>query len=286
MMNKKSLGKGLGALISDQKSNESSAENDIQKVNIDKIDPNPYQPRKELNQERLEELSQSIQKHGLLQPVTLRSKEDGFYQLIAGERRWKAAKLSGLDEITAIIQDCSQQQMMEMALIENLQREDLNPIEEAKAYKKLIGKFDLTQAEVADSVGKSRSAIANSLRLLNLVPEIQDYVSRETLTVGHARALLALDTTTEQKEVAKEVIENNLSVRETENLVKNLTTEKKKDEQKESKSRDPNIIAIEDRLRKSLGTEVSVKQEEDRGEIIIEYYSDEELTRLLEFLEE
>lgn len=216
-MSKKRLGKGLGALISDQNPQEDTAKNSIQKVNVDKIDPNPYQPRNEFNQERLKELSRSIQKHGLLQPITLRSKEDGSYQLIAGERRWRAAKLGGLDEIAAIIQDCSQQQMMEIALIENLQREDLDPIEEAKAYNKLIAKFDLTQAKVAESVGKSRSAIANSLRLLNLAPEIQKYVSRETLTVGHARALLALETSAEQKEVAKEVIENSLSVRETEN---------------------------------------------------------------------
>ncbi|ADL13823.1 ParB/RepB/Spo0J family partition protein [Acetohalobium arabaticum] len=286
-MSKKRLGKGLGALISDQNPQEDTAKNSIQKVNVDKIDPNPYQPRNEFNQERLKELSRSIQKHGLLQPITLRSKEDGSYQLIAGERRWRAAKLGGLDEIAAIIQDCSQQQMMEIALIENLQREDLDPIEEAKAYNKLIAKFDLTQAKVAESVGKSRSAIANSLRLLNLAPEIQKYVSRETLTVGHARALLALETSAEQKEVAKEVIENSLSVRETEKLVKNLTTKEKKNQKKkkESKRRDPNIAAIEDRLRKSLGTEVSVKEGKDKGQIVIEYYSDEELARLLEFLE-
>ncbi|MBM7624313.1 ParB family chromosome partitioning protein [Sporohalobacter salinus] len=284
-MSKKRLGKGLGALISDKKPEGNSSEKGIQKVKVNKIEPNPYQPRKEFNQKRLEELSQSIKKHGLLQPVTLRSKEDNSYQLIAGERRWRAAKLSGLDEITAIIQDCSQQQMMEIALIENLQREDLDPIEEAKAYNKLIDKFDLTQSKVAESVGKSRSSIANSLRLLNLPSEIQDYVSRETLTVGHARALLSLSTNAEQKEVAKEVIENNLSVRETEKLVKNLTTDKKREKKKKSKKRDPNIVAIEDRLRRSLGTEVSVKRGKDKGEIIIEYYSDEELTRLLEFLE-
>lgn len=287
-MSENRLGKGLGALIPDKKSSEDVPKNEVKKIDIDKIEPNPYQPREDFDEGLLEDLSNSIREHGLIQPITLRKKENDKYQLVAGERRWRAAKLAGLEEISAVIQDYSSQQMMEIALIENLQREDLNPIEEAQAYKKLIEEFDLIQAEVAESVGKSRSAISNFLRLLNLPPKVQEYVSRETLTVGHARTLLALETDNEQEEVAKEVIENGLSVRETEKLVKNLTTEETEKEQNKKgqkvSRRDPDVVAIEDRLRKRLGTQVNIKHGKDKGQIVIEYYSDEELARVLEVL--
>ncbi|KXS44065.1 MAG: chromosome partitioning protein, ParB family [Candidatus Frackibacter sp. T328-2] len=285
-MSEKRLGRGLGALIPSQ-SSEGESKNEIKKIDIEKINSNPYQPREDFNEELLEDLSYSIQEHGLIQPITVREKARGKYQLVAGERRWRAAKLAGLDEIAAIVQRYSNQQMMEVALIENLQREDLNPIEEAKAYKRLIEEFDLIQAEVAESVGKSRSAISNSLRLLNLAPEVQEFVSRETLTVGHARTLLALDTFEEQSEVAKEIIENGLSVRETERLIKNLTTDEVEKEKKKTdhKQKDPNITVIEDRLRKRLGTPVNIKHGKNKGQIVIEYYSEEELARVLEYLD-
>jgi len=285
-VSEKRLGRGLGALIPSQ-SSEGESKNEIKKIDIEKINSNPYQPREDFNEELLEDLSYSIQEHGLIQPITVREKARGKYQLVAGERRWRAAKLAGLDEIAAIVQRYSNQQMMEVALIENLQREDLNPIEEAKAYKRLIEEFDLIQAEVAESVGKSRSAISNSLRLLNLAPEVQEFVSRETLTVGHARTLLALDTFEEQSEVAKEIIENGLSVRETERLIKNLTTDEVEKEKKKTdhKQKDPNITVIEDRLRKRLGTPVNIKHGKNKGQIVIEYYSEEELARVLEYLD-
>ncbi|SEM64249.1 chromosome segregation DNA-binding protein [Candidatus Frackibacter sp. WG12] len=285
-MSEKRLGRGLGALIPSQ-SSEGESKNEIKKIDIEKINSNPYQPREDFNEELLEDLSYSIQEHGLIQPITVREKARGKYQLVAGERRWRAAKLAGLDEIAAIVQRYSNQQMMEVALIENLQREDLNPIEEAKAYKRLIEEFDLIQAEVAESVGKSRSAISNSLRLLNLAPKVQEFVSRETLTVGHARTLLALDTFEEQSEVAKEIIENGLSVRETERLIKSLTTDEVEKEKKKTdhKQKDPNITVIEDRLRKRLGTPVNIKHGKNKGQIVIEYYSEEELARVLEYLD-
>ncbi|WP_090003482.1 MULTISPECIES: ParB/RepB/Spo0J family partition protein [unclassified Candidatus Frackibacter] len=286
MVSEKRLGRGLGALIPSQ-SSEGESKNEIKKIDIEKINSNPYQPREDFNEELLEDLSYSIQEHGLIQPITVREKARGKYQLVAGERRWRAAKLAGLDEIAAIVQRYSNQQMMEVALIENLQREDLNPIEEAKAYKRLIEEFDLIQAEVAESVGKSRSAISNSLRLLNLAPKVQEFVSRETLTVGHARTLLALDTFEEQSEVAKEIIENGLSVRETERLIKSLTTDEVEKEKKKTdhKQKDPNITVIEDRLRKRLGTPVNIKHGKNKGQIVIEYYSEEELARVLEYLD-
>jgi len=285
-VSEKRLGRGLGALIPSQ-SSEGESKNEIKKIDIEKINSNPYQPREDFNEELLEDLSYSIQEHGLIQPITVREKARGKYQLVAGERRWRAAKLAGLDEIAAIVQRYSNQQMMEVALIENLQREDLNPIEEAKAYKRLIEEFDLIQAEVAESVGKSRSAISNSLRLLNLAPKVQEFVSRETLTVGHARTLLALDTFEEQSEVAKEIIENGLSVRETERLIKSLTTDEVEKEKKKTdhKQKDPNITVIEDRLRKRLGTPVNIKHGKNKGQIVIEYYSEEELARVLEYLD-
>ncbi|SDC43931.1 chromosome segregation DNA-binding protein [Candidatus Frackibacter sp. WG11] len=285
-MSEKRLGRGLGALIPSQ-SSEGESKNEIKKIDIEKINSNPYQPREDFNEELLEDLSYSIQEHGLIQPITVIEKARGKYQLVAGERRWRAAKLAGLDEIAAIVQRYSNQQMMEVALIENLQREDLNPIEEAKAYKRLIEEFDLIQAEVAESVGKSRSAISNSLRLLNLAPKVQEFVSRETLTVGHARTLLALDTFEEQSEVAKEIIENGLSVRETERLIKSLTTDEVEKEKKKTdhKQKDPNITVIEDRLRKRLGTPVNIKHGKNKGQIVIEYYSEEELARVLEYLD-
>ncbi|WP_089748866.1 ParB/RepB/Spo0J family partition protein [Candidatus Frackibacter sp. WG11] len=286
MVSEKRLGRGLGALIPSQ-SSEGESKNEIKKIDIEKINSNPYQPREDFNEELLEDLSYSIQEHGLIQPITVIEKARGKYQLVAGERRWRAAKLAGLDEIAAIVQRYSNQQMMEVALIENLQREDLNPIEEAKAYKRLIEEFDLIQAEVAESVGKSRSAISNSLRLLNLAPKVQEFVSRETLTVGHARTLLALDTFEEQSEVAKEIIENGLSVRETERLIKSLTTDEVEKEKKKTdhKQKDPNITVIEDRLRKRLGTPVNIKHGKNKGQIVIEYYSEEELARVLEYLD-
>ncbi|SJZ80093.1 ParB/RepB/Spo0J family partition protein [Selenihalanaerobacter shriftii] len=285
-MSKKRLGRGLDALIPNGDSG-SVPENEIKKIDINKIESNPYQPREEFNDELLEDLSYSIKEHGLIQPITVKEEEKGVYQLVAGERRWRAAKLAGLDKIAAVVQDYSPQQMMEVALIENLQREDLNPLEEAKAYQRLIEEFDLIQAEVAESVGKSRSTISNSLRLLNLAPKIQEYVSHETLTVGHARTLLALDTFKEQESVAKEIIENELSVRETERLIKELTSDEheKEEVKKEIKEKDPNIIAIEDRLRKRLGTKVNINHGSDKGKIVIEYYSDEELARVLEHLD-
>ncbi|MCK8824538.1 ParB/RepB/Spo0J family partition protein [Fuchsiella alkaliacetigena] len=288
-MSEKRLGRGLEALIPTPDSTDSSQQGEVKMVEVEEIKPNPYQPREGFDKKLLEELSVSIREHGLIQPVTLRKKGDGGYQLVAGERRWKGAKLAGLESIPAIIQDYNEQQMMEVALIENLQREDLNPIEEAKAYQKLIDEFDLIQAEVAERVGKSRSAIANSLRLLNLAPELQKDLADNRLTVGHVRALLTFDDFVKQKEVAKELIENELTVRETERLIKKLTAENSNSGDKSKKEvtkKDPNLVMIEDSLRKKLGTQVSIKDGEEKGQIVIEYYSTKDLDRILTILKD
>ncbi|WP_372494139.1 ParB/RepB/Spo0J family partition protein [Fuchsiella alkaliacetigena] len=289
MVSEKRLGRGLEALIPTPDSTDSSQQGEVKMVEVEEIKPNPYQPREGFDKKLLEELSVSIREHGLIQPVTLRKKGDGGYQLVAGERRWKGAKLAGLESIPAIIQDYNEQQMMEVALIENLQREDLNPIEEAKAYQKLIDEFDLIQAEVAERVGKSRSAIANSLRLLNLAPELQKDLADNRLTVGHVRALLTFDDFVKQKEVAKELIENELTVRETERLIKKLTAENSNSGDKSKKEvtkKDPNLVMIEDSLRKKLGTQVSIKDGEEKGQIVIEYYSTKDLDRILTILKD
>ncbi|MDK2877734.1 MAG: ParB family transcriptional regulator, chromosome partitioning protein [Thermoanaerobacteraceae bacterium] len=277
-MNKRGLGKGLSALIPmDDKEQEN-----VQDIKISEIKANKNQPRKKFDEEKIRELSDSIKEHGVLQPIIVR-KKDGGYELVAGERRWRAAQKAGIEKIPAIIKDLSDADVMEIALIENLQREDLNPLEEAEAYKKLIDEFGMTQEELSKRVGKSRSQIANTVRLLNLDEEIKKLISEEKLTAGHARALLAIEDKKERLKIAKKISESNMSVRETEETVKIKTQEKKKNKNQEI---NPVFIDITEKLQRALGTRVKVKGTEKRGKIEIEYYSEDELERILETIAE
>ncbi len=271
-MDKNRLGKGLGALLSENKGDEtknvsSSKENTIVNLYVEKIEPNPFQPRQEFDQQSLEELASSIKENGVLQPITVRKAKPEVYQLVTGERRWRACKLIGVKKVPAIVKDYSDNQMMEIALIENLQREDLNPIEEAQAYKTMIEEFDLTQEKVAKKVGKSRSSIANVVRLLNLAPKVQMFVSRETITMGHARALLSLDNNDLQIKAAEHVMKNNLSVRETEKYISriknknNNKNDKKEEKSKKQNSLDEKWLKAKQRMSSYLDTEVEVKNQ-------------------------
>lgn len=281
-MSKNRLGKGLGALINDAVFEEdSSTSGRLREIYVQQIEPNPFQPRQEFDQEELKELADSIKENGIIQPITVRQIKPDLYQLVTGERRWRASRMIGLSKIPAIIKDYDDRQMMETALIENIQREDLNPIEEAQAYQRMMEEFGLTQEDVASKVGKSRSSIANIVRLLNLSPKVQVYVSRETLSMGHARALLAIKNPEEQIQVADYIIKNNLSVRETEKFVHsfNKEMEKKKEKavtQNKKTVLGPEWIKAQEELSRLLGTKVKIKNNNNKKVITIECdnYSD------------
>lgn len=288
-MNKnRGLGKGLGALIPELEEENLEAQ---QVVDINLIVPNPYQPRKEFSDEKLNELAESIRIHGIIQPLLVREYQ-GKYQLIAGERRLRAAKLVGLTEVPIVIREMTDQVMMEVALVENLQREDLNPIEEAEAYRRLMEEFKITQDEIAKRVGRSRPAIANTLRLLNLPLEIQSDLAKGTLTMGHARPLLSLKTPEEQLRFWQIIQKEQLTVRQTEEMIRQAIdqtdvsreTKRSTKQQKAKINRDPNLLQIEEELQLSLGTKVVIKPEKVGGKIEINYYSDEDFERLCERL--
>lgn len=272
-MSKRRLGRGLSALIPDADDEDGARE-----VELGLIKPNPYQPRTEFDDQKLEELARSIEEHGVIQPIIVRKKDDG-YELVAGERRWRAAKKAGISKIPAIVKEYSDSQMLEIALLENLQREDLNPIEEATAYKQLIEDLGITQEALSKRIGKSRSVIANSIRLLNLPEEIQNLLAKGKITTGHARALLSLDNEKEQKQMAQKILEKDLTVREIERLVK-----KPKKQNKRKERTNPLITHLEDRLKQFFGTKVKVRSGKNKGKIEIEYYSEEDLERILELV--
>ncbi len=288
---KKALGRGLGAFFDDvsgenaMKISDKAADADsgVMKIKLRDIEPNPEQPRRKFEKEKLEALAQSIKEHGLIQPILVKKQENGMYTIIAGERRWRASKIAGLSEVPCIEGEYTEQEVMEIALIENLQREDLNPIEESEGYQKLIETFGLKQEEVAGRVGKSRSAVANSLRLNNLCAEIKKMVIDKELSQGHARTLLAVTKKEDQLSLAKKIIESGLNVRQTEKMVSMFLTEKpkkqkpKKDENIESYFRD-----LENNLSKVLGTKVLIKNGKNKGKIEIEYYSNKDLENILE----
>ncbi|WP_435619808.1 ParB/RepB/Spo0J family partition protein [Thermoanaerobacterium thermosulfurigenes] len=276
MNNKRGLGRGLQALIPEI--DEESAKG-VEYIKISDIEPNQFQPRKHFDDESLKELSDSIKEHGIIQPIIVRRNDFG-YQIVAGERRWRAAKLAGLKEVPAIVKDFDDQKVMEIALIENLQREDLNPIDEAKAYKSLMEQFNLTQEEISKRVGKSRSSIANSIRLLNLDEEVQNMLMEGKITTGHAKVILALQDAEKQNMIAKKIVDKNLNVRDTENLIKEVTSSKKK-KRKES---DAYIKEIEDNFCRFFGTKVKIIHGKNKGKILIEYYSEEDLSRLTELI--
>ncbi len=272
------LGRGLEALIPVDPKTEEGKE--TTSIPLRLIDPNPYQPRRQFDQESLEELAQSIELHGVLQPVIVR-KAGRRYQLLAGERRCRAAERAGLVEIPALVKELNDREMMELSIVENLQREDLNPLDEARGYEQLVKQLDLTQEEVAQRVGRSRSHVANTLRLLQLPPSLQELVSRETISAGHARALLAVNDPVKQQELAEIVVKRGLNVRQTEELVKRQQPHVSRETKKQ---RPVEIVDLEQRLASSLGTQVRLLPGRKRGKIEIVYYDNEELERLLELL--
>ncbi|MDD7147145.1 MAG: ParB/RepB/Spo0J family partition protein [Lachnospiraceae bacterium] len=290
------LGKGLDSLIpntigeSKKKSvgKETGTENGNNAetfVKITKVEPNREQPRKNFNEDALQELADSIKEHGILQPILVKDRKD-HYEIIAGERRWRAAKLAGLKEVPVIIRDLSDQEIVEIALIENIQREDLNPIEEAQAYKRLLTEFNLKQDEVAERVSKSRTAVTNSMRLLKLCDEVQQMVIDDMISTGHARAILSIENPEEQYTLAQRIFDEKLSVRDVEKLVKNLNKPKIEKVKKE-KNESLEIIYQEraNKLKDVLGTKVAVSSKGDgAGKIEIEFFSHEDFDRLMEIL--
>ena len=257
-----------------------------QTLNINRIEPNKNQPRKEFNEDALQELADSIKQFGVIEPLVVVERK-GYYELIAGERRWRAARLAGLKEVPVVIKDYDDQQIVEIALIENIQREDLNPIEEAHAYERLIQEFNLTQDEVAERVSKSRTTVTNALRLLKLTEKVQQMLIDDMLSTGHVRALITIADPQLQYETAMYIFDKKLSVRETESYVKKLLNKKPKE--KTSEKEDPELSflykAIENRLKESLGTKTTIKAKtKDSGKIEIEYYSQEDLERITQLL--
>ncbi len=283
-MAKRGLGKGMSAFLDETIVDAVESAESVRSLKLTDVEPNKNQPRKKFDKEQLEALADSIREHGVISPIVVVKSALG-YEIVAGERRWRAARLAGLKEIPAIVRDYSEQELSEVALIENIQRQDLNPIEEASSYNSLMTKFNLTQEQISQKVGKSRSAVANSLRLLSLEPEIQSYVIDGSITEGHARCLLAVSGTVIREFIINRIIEDGLSVRQTEKLAKDLSDTTPK----QTKAKAPNQTDIElERIRKKieerLGTKVSINHGRKKGRIEIEYYGNRDLDRLLELL--
>ena len=281
-MEKKALGKGLGALLPDSLPKILPIERETtQEVPLDRIVPNRYQPRRRFDPDELAQLSESVKKNGLLQPVLVRRKADGIFELIAGERRYRAAKSAGLKSIPAVVRNSSDEQAMELALIENLQREDLNPIEEARAYHRLVTEFGLTQESLAQRFGKDRSSIANSLRLLNLPNEIHGLIESLEISMGHAKVLLGLSRPELQVKLARRIIEGQLSVRQTEQLI---ASELRAGKSKAAARRLTVYSDLEEKLRKRLGTKVTISKRRKGGRIEIHYFEPADLDRLTDMI--
>ena len=289
-VNKRGLGKGLDTMIPPVKNEKKSEKGDPAKgpetlVNITKVEPNREQPRKNFDEDALLELSESIKQYGLLQPILVQDRKD-YFEIIAGERRWRAAKLAGLKQVPVIIKNLTDQEIVEISLIENIQRENLNPIEEAQAYKRLLNEFHLKQDEVAERVSKSRTAVTNSMRLLKLSDDVQRMVIDEMITTGHARALLGVEDPAEQYNLAQRIFDEKLSVREVEKIVKNMGKPAKPKKQKvDDKSMQVIYDDISEKLKTQLGTKVNIVPKEDgSGKIEIEFYSHDELDRILDLM--
>ena len=288
------LGKGLDSLIPDTgktaekvKVVEKVVEKPIEiKLKINQVEPNREQPRKVFDEESLQELAESIKQFGVLQPLIVQKRKD-YYEIIAGERRWRASKLAGLKEVPVIIKEFSEQEILEISLIENIQRENLNPIEEAMAYKKLLEEFHLKQDEVAERVSKSRTAVTNSMRLLKLDEQVQQMVISDMISTGHARALLAIEDKEQQLMLAQKIFDEKLSVRETEKLIKMLKAPKKEEKDPASDHKSFIYTDLEEKLKNVIGTKVSINPKKNgKGKIEIEYYSEEELERIFDLLME
>ncbi|NLK74944.1 MAG: ParB/RepB/Spo0J family partition protein [Clostridiales bacterium] len=294
---RKGLGKGLDSMIpekldkvsSNSKKNSTKKEENVSRetfININEIEPNKSQPRKRFDEDTLMELADSIKQYGIIQPLILQ-KKDKYYEIIAGERRWRAARLAGVKKVPAIIKDYTEQETMEIALIENIQREDLNPIEEAQAYQRLITEFNLKQDELAEKISKSRTAVTNTLRLLKLDHRVQQMIIDDMISSGHARALLSIEDKENQYIVACKVFDEKMSVRDTEKLVKKILNAKQvKEEIAVTTDYDVIYKDIEERIRKVIGTKVTIQRNKNnKGKIVIDYYSGEELERIIELFE-
>lgn len=283
------LGAGIDVLIPDNNTSEGSNAG-IKEVDINKVEPDKNQPRKNFDEDDLESLADSIKQYGVIDPLLVQDKGD-YYEIVGGERRWRASKKAGLKKVPVIIREFTDEEKVLIALIENTQRTDLNPIEEATTYKRLMEEFNLTQDEVADRVSKSRPAVSNALRLLNLSDEVQQLLAERTISSGHARALLGIKDKDKQSEFANIIIDNRLSVREVEREIKKMQDEKSSPATPKKKEIDPQLLAvyseIEEKLKESTGTKVSIiPKDEKKGKIEIEYYDADELERLVEKLQQ
>lgn len=290
MSKKFGLGKGLNALIPEdtvilepKKGKDKNDDNGYSLIDINLIKSNESQPRKLFDDEKIMELAESIKSNGIIQPLILRKDKDE-YIIVAGERRWRAAKYIGIKEIPAVIMDLTEKQILEISLIENIQREDLNSIEEAIAYKKLITDFDLTQEQLSKRIGKSRVAITNTMRLLNLSEDVQQYIIEGVISEGHGRALLAITDSKLQCELAQNVVDDKLSVRELEFLIRKLKTKSEPSKSKAKKETNPYYKEVIEKLENYFGTKVNVTNKNNKGKIEIEYYSEEDLQRILEII--
>lgn len=283
MAQQKGLGRGLGALLSDYHSEPESTDG-LRQLPIQKVEPNPDQPRRDFNEEELQSLADSIGENGVLQPLTVRELPNGYYQIIAGERRWRAARMVGLREVPALVVEADDQKAMELALIENLQREDLNPVEEAMGYQSLLSDYGLTQEEAARRVGKSRPAVANALRLLGLEEELLELVRSGKLSPGHARAVLSLKDPKKRREAAQKIMALDLSVRQAETLCRNLGKEPKAEPQMQPLQVDY-VAECEKTLSRHLGRGVKIVSGKRKGRFELEFYGPEDLQRLYEALQ-
>lgn len=294
----KGLGKGLDSMIPDRSTGTGNKKETVIKeviketetVDINKIEPNVNQPRKMFNEDSIHELAESIKQHGLIEPLIVQKADNGFYTIIAGERRWRAARIAGVKDIPVVVKEYTDQQVMEIALIENIQREDLNAIEEAEAYNRLIQDYHLKQDEVAERVSKSRVAITNSLRLLKLDEKVRRLVIEDKIKSGHARALLAIEDGEEQYQLAIQVFDNNLSVRETEKMVKRILNEKARPAKKTKPEEEQNALVykdFEEKLKSLMGTKVNISHKGNgKGKIEIEYYSSSDFDRIVDMMME
>ncbi|MGL5347134.1 MAG: ParB/RepB/Spo0J family partition protein [Peptostreptococcaceae bacterium] len=276
------LGRGLSALIPDIK--EEVDEKEILNIELKNVYPNEEQPRRVFDEEKIKVLSESIKNYGVLQPIVVKPDEKGKYMIIAGERRYRASKLADKKNIPAVIKDIPMKEIMEIALIENLQREELNPIEEAKAYKSLIQHYEVTQEEISEAVGKSRPHITNTLRLLNLCEDVITMIEEAILTAGHGKALLRVTDSTLQLELAKKAVDEQLSVREIERLAKKISENNIDELPKKEKQKDVFIVDVEEKLRSMFGTKVNISKGKKKGKIEIEYYNDEDLSNIVSML--
>ncbi len=293
MAKKTSLGKGLSSLIPNRinkvgntplKKRNFADSHEVVKIPVGNIKPNPNQPRRYFDEDSLKELAESIKEHGVIQPILVTKINDNEYELIAGDRRLQASKLAGLEEIPAIVRLATAQQKLELAIVENIQRHNLNPIEEAKAYQRLHNEFQLTQEEIAKKTGKNRSTIANTMRLLELPVEIQRGIIEEKITEGHARAILGLENPEKQRALYDLILKNNLTVRAAEEKVREITVHSHK-RRVSARAVDPYLQDLEDRIQQKLGTKVQIRKKGNSGKVIIDFYSQEEFEKIIKLLD-